>query len=316
MGRGRSRRGRHRPQGGSRAVCVGRHGGAGSDACRHRGGEDGSAGQQGSAGDGRSPDGRGGAAARRGDSPCRQRAQRDSPVRRWSGTGRRAAVHTHRIGRAVPGPADCRPRSGNARGRVTPSHVVDGAQDHHRLRDVDEQGARGHRGSVALRRVARSHRRRGPSPVGGALAGRAARRFADCSARGDGYAPSHPVRVFLPRALARPASRSRSDRVRTARLSCPRHGPVPVPRAGLPCVAVRSRAAGGAQRGERGGGCGVPGAPAAVHRYSAGDRNRPRSGGGSCSQPSRRHWPRSASWTPGPAPFRRRSLAVRIEDDA
>ena len=96
--------------------------------------------------------------------------------------------------------------------RVEAPDLADGAEDHRRLGDPDEQGARGHRGALALRRAGRSHRRGGASPVDRPLDGGAQRWVGHCSARRHGHAPSHSVRVLVSRSGGtRPFRRSISS---------------------------------------------------------------------------------------------------------
>ena len=61
--------------------------------------------------------------------------------------------------------------------RTRPSHVAHGTQDHHRLGDAHEQGAGGHRGTLAVRCRGRSDRRRRPPAEHRPLAGRVRGRF-------------------------------------------------------------------------------------------------------------------------------------------
>ena len=66
--------------------------------------------------------------------------------------GRRAPHPAHRIGRAVQVYADRAPLAGDTGGGLRPSQLGDGAQDLGRFGDDDEQGARGDRGPLAVRR--------------------------------------------------------------------------------------------------------------------------------------------------------------------
>ena len=99
-----------------------------------------------------------------------------------------------------------------------------GREDHDRLGHADEQGPRGDRGALAVRRAGRSDRRGRAPAVDRALDGRAERRLDDRAARRHRHAAAHPVRVLVSGSLGRGASRARSDaqrraRVRVARIS-------------------------------------------------------------------------------------------------
>ena len=113
-------------------------------------------GQQGSAGHGRRAGHRGGPPARSGHSAGGQRAQRHPPV-----PARARRVHEVRrlILTASGGPfRDLPPgdaRRGAPRRGAAPPDLADGAEDHDRFGDADEQGARGDRGALAVRRPRR-----------------------------------------------------------------------------------------------------------------------------------------------------------------
>ena len=98
-----------------------------------------------------------GARARRRRPAGRQRAQRHPPVPARRDPSRSAPADPDRVGRAVP--AACPPRRWPA---VTAADALShptwrmGPQDHHRLGDADEQGPRGDRGALAVRRRRRS----------------------------------------------------------------------------------------------------------------------------------------------------------------
>ena len=113
--------------------------------------------EQGNPGDGRRRGDGGGAAARRQRAAGRQRAQRHPPVPARPPARRRAAADPDRVGRAVPRPvARRRCATVTPRRRAASSDLEHGAEDHHRLGDADEQGPRGDRGALAVRRRRRS----------------------------------------------------------------------------------------------------------------------------------------------------------------
>ena len=85
-----------------------------------------------------------------------QRAQRHPPVPARARRRRSAEAGAHGVGRSVSRVAGRAPADRASRGRAAPSDVADGPQDHHRLGDADEQGPRGHRGALAVRRAARA----------------------------------------------------------------------------------------------------------------------------------------------------------------
>ena len=92
-------------------------------------------------------------ARERRDRPRRQRALRASTSASGRGGRPRCAASSSPPAAA---PSAAAPASSSRRVTVTdalaPSHVGHGRQDHHRLLDAHEQGARGHRGPRAVRR--------------------------------------------------------------------------------------------------------------------------------------------------------------------
>jgi hypothetical protein len=185
----------------------------------------------------------------RGGAAGRQRAQRHPPVPARPRPGRRPAAHPDRVGRAVPrrhraSLAEVTPRTrcGTRRGRW--------AQDHHRLGHADEQGARGHRGALAVRRGRRPHRRGRASAVGRALDGRAswtARSSRSSASPTCGCRSSTPSRI----PSAGPRRCPPLDLVRAGRLDFE-----PPDTERFPCLALAFRAlrggSGPADRAERG----------------------------------------------------------------
>ena len=158
------------------------------------------------------------------------------------------------------------------RRRAEAPDVADGAEDHDRLGDADEQGARGHRGAVAVRRPARSDRRRRAPAVGRALDGGDDRRVDPRAARRHRHAAADPVRLLVSRTVVVAAAAPGPRALRAARLppARPREVPRPAPR--VPGPRNRRRPAGRAQRGQRGGRRGVPRGTAGFHGHPAAHR--------------------------------------------
>ena len=198
----------------------------------------------------------------------RQRAQRRLPVPSGApGAGRRAADSPHRFRRSVSPSAARGPRVRDPRGGLRPSELGDGSEDLGRLGYHDEQGARGHRGVLAVRDGPGPCRGRRPPPEHRAFDGGIRGRVDSRPARHAGYAYPHRPRACLarahrlrgarPRFLAAPEARFRAAGLRL--------GAVPSPRLrGRP---RRGHRACGAQRGQRSGGGGVPGPPHDVRRH-------------------------------------------------
>ena len=95
--------------------------------------------------------------------------------------GGRPRPHDHRQRRTVPRPHPGRARLGNGRGGARPPDLGDGGQDHDRLGDADEQGARGDGGTPPVRDAVRADLGRRPPAVADPRA-RAARRRRDARA--------------------------------------------------------------------------------------------------------------------------------------
>jgi hypothetical protein len=111
----------------------------------------------------------------------RQRALRRAQCLRANDVGRqRVAGSSGWCSPPAGGPFRGRSRAelagGHRRRRAGPPDVVDGSEDHRRLVDADEQGARGHRGPRAVRHPLRRHRGGRAPAVGRALDGGVHRR--------------------------------------------------------------------------------------------------------------------------------------------
>ncbi len=152
---------------------------------------------------------RDGARARAAASPCCRSTASTTPFTSacTGASPRHPPADPHRVGRAVPRTAGRAPARRHARRRAAPPDVDDGAEDHHRFGDADEQGARGHRGALAVRRRAGADRRRRPSAVDRALDGRARRRLDHRAARRHRHAAADSVRVLVSGALGGAARR-------------------------------------------------------------------------------------------------------------
>ena len=178
-----------------------------------------------------------------------------------------------------------------SRRRAAASDLADGAQDHHRLGDADEQGPRGHRGALAVRRAGRPHRCRRAPAVDRALDGGTHRRIDHRATRRHRHAAADSVRVLVSRAVGRAAAAAGPDPVRRAGVPAARHGAVPVSAAGLRRTHGRRDHAGGAQCGQRGRRGRVSGGAAAVSRHCRRSSNG-RCRHTMCKGPTR--WPASA----------------------
>ena len=162
-------------------------------------------GQQGEHGRRRAVRARGRPPQRLADPARRQRAQRPLPVPAAGGDGRRIAAASR---------SSCSPGSGGPfRGRtaadlaaVTPGagaeapQLVDGPQDHHRLGHAHEQGPRGHRGALPLRRALRAHHRAAQPAEHRAQHGALRRRRHPRAPRRARHAHAHRLRARLPAA--------------------------------------------------------------------------------------------------------------------
>ena len=105
--------------------------------------------------------------------PDRLRALGDLAVPRRRAHGRRRVADPDRIGRAVPRRRRRTSPTVTPRAGAPPPDLVDGREDHDRLRNAREQGPGGHRSALAVRCRLRRDRGRDPSaerrPLGGPL---------------------------------------------------------------------------------------------------------------------------------------------------
>ena len=156
--------------------------------------------EQGEPGRGRRAGGRRPPPRRRPAAPGRQRAFGALPVPRRTSAGDGRVARAHGLGWAVPRPVARRARARHDRRRPRPSDLVDGTEDHRRLRHARQQGARADRGALAVRDPVRADRGRRASRVDRALARPLPRRRA---AR-----PSGPARTCGCRSRSRSPTRS------------------------------------------------------------------------------------------------------------
>ena len=231
----------------------------------------------------------------------RARGARDGASRRAPGGPE--ARGDHGLGRPVPRLDRDGARQGVDEGGPPASGVVDGAEDHDRLGDDDEQGSRGDRSALPLRSRVLADPRVDPSRGGGARDRRVPRRI-DAGGDGDGgHAPADPARPGVARtAPDRRGVLAPHGDAAHVRARGPRSVPGGGPR--LPRRWARPHLPRGDERGERGGRDGVPRGedPAPAHRRrscrrSSTNTNHPRSFR-SCTSSGRMH---------GPAVARRRS---------
>ena len=181
---------------------------------------------------------------RRGGPPRRLGALRAPPGAPRRAPLRGRAARPDGLRRPVPDAAPRDVRRDHDRGRPRPPDLEDGAEDHDRLGDDDEQGARGHRGALALRRPARAARRRHPPPVDHPLDGRVGGRIGPRADVAERHALPDPLRPDVPRARpdAPPEARPRLPREARARAAR---------REALPGGSARLRGAPGRRDGPR-----------------------------------------------------------------
>ena len=111
-------------------------------------------------------------------------------------SGRHARADRQR--RPVPRPHARRARGRHAGGGARAPDLDDGPEDHDRLGDAREQGPRGDRGALPLRRPVRPDRGRGPPAVDRPRARPLPRRRRDRAPRQPGHARADLVRAHLP----------------------------------------------------------------------------------------------------------------------
>ncbi len=186
-----------------------------------------------------------------------------------------AAPRPHRLRRALPQPAPRDLRPHHAGRGPQPPHLEHGPQDHDRLRHPHEQGAGGDRGPLALRRPRRADRGAHPPAVDRALHGRVRGRHGAGPARRHRHAPAHPVR-----ALATPSAGRRPSRGWTSRaplrldFDAPDHERFPCLGLAYRALEAGGSAARGPERGQRGGGGGLPRRPHPLPGHPRVDRAR------------------------------------------
>src|SRR3954447_2140488 len=148
----------------------------------------------------------------------------------------------------------------------------DGREDHDRLSDADEQGARADRGPPPVRRPLRPDRRGRPPAVDHPLADSVERRGCAGASRVSGHASADLLRPQLPRARRRPRRAARPAEARSADLRGARRAGIPVPAPGTRGSGRGRDRAVRHERSQRGRRAGVPRRPAVVHRDPGDDR--------------------------------------------
>ena len=153
---------------------------------------------------------RGAGAGRRPAAAGRQRALGALPVPRGPRRELRRLARPDRLRRAVPRPHARRARRRRRRGRARAPDLEHGAEDHGRLGDAREQGARADRGALPLRPPVRADRGRRPPDLDRARARPLPRRRRARAPRLSGHERADLVRAHLSgagrdrRAAARP----------------------------------------------------------------------------------------------------------------
>src|SRR2546421_2127245 len=209
----------------------------------------------------------------RGEAPARGlRARRRVPVPGGPQPRRRPPDPLDRLGRTVPRDAEGEARGDDGRGRAQASHVEDGREDHDRLGDAHEQGARDHRGALALRCGSRPGARRRPPAIDRALDGGVRGRIGHRPARRRRHGRADPLRPLVSGAAADPRGPARPHAGGAADVLRARYRQVPLPWAGAPGARARRRRAGGPQCGERGRGRRFSRAPHRIHGNRPADR--------------------------------------------
>ena len=168
--------------------------------------------QQGVAGRRRRARHRAGAGDRGRDHPCRLRAFGAASAARLRAPRNRRPSGPDRLGRPIPRPQARRPRERHDRSSARPPDLGDGRQDHDRLGDVDEQGARADRGPPPVRYAVRADRHRRPPAVDHPQPDPAVRRRHARASRVPRHARADLLRAAPPRAGRRPRAPARSGR--------------------------------------------------------------------------------------------------------
>ena len=157
-----------------------------------------------------------------------------------------------------------------------PSDLDDGREDHDRLGDARQQGARGDRGALPLRPAVRPDRGGRPPDVDRARARALPRRRGDRAPGAARHARPDLLRAHLPRPRGDAGADTRPDR-RPARVLRARHRHLPPARARARGGRARRHLSVRVQRGERGRGRRVPRRTHRLprHRGLGGGRARP-----------------------------------------
>ena len=189
---------------------------------------------------------RGAGAGRRAAAPGRQRALGRVPVPRGPRAGAGRLARAHRLGRPVPRAHARGARGRHAGGGARASDLEHGPEDHDRLGDAREQGARADRGALPLRPPVRADRGRAPADLGRPRARALPRRRLARAPRLPGHARADLLRADLSRArgdarcrrsTSRRASCSSSSRPTWRRSRCSRSRAGPASDGGTyPCA--------------------------------------------------------------------------------
>ena len=143
-------------------------------------------------------------------------------------------------------------------GRARAPDVAHGPEDHRRLRDAREQGARADRGALAVRRPVRADRGRRPPDVDRPRARALPRRRAARARRASRHARPDLVRAHLPRARRDAGPAARPRRGSTLSFEAPDLDAFPLLALARAGGRARRDCAVRLQRGERGRRRGVP----------------------------------------------------------
>ena len=198
------------------------------------------------------------------------------------------ASRPHRVRRTFPHARLRDVRGDHARRRPPPSDLEDGAEDHDRLGHDDEQGARGHRGPLALRRAGPEDRRRPPPAVDRSLDGRVRGRLRARADVAERHAFPDPLRAHVSRARSDAAPGPEPHVARPARVLPDGADALSGRRARVRRARDGRLGAGRAQRRERDRGPGVSRPPHSLSRDRRAGRPRSREAQASCGWPPSR----------------------------